>query len=90
MDKSFSREANHLLSSSPVSGEPSASTAPAIMPEEAIERALDEVTGNVKEIELDEEDHNLIYELEIEEGNKEYNVHVDAITGSILMVSTES
>jgi uncharacterized membrane protein YkoI len=86
----LSREANHLLSSSPVAGEPSASTAPAIMPEEAIERALDEVTGNVKEMELDEEDHNLIYELEIEEGSKEYNVHVDAITGSILMVSTES
>jgi uncharacterized membrane protein YkoI len=87
------RETNHLLSSlnNPVLGNPSTSTAPAIiMPEEAIELALDEVTGSVKEIELDEEDHNIIYELEIEEGSREYNVHVDAITGSILMVSTES
>jgi uncharacterized membrane protein YkoI len=86
------RETNHLLSSlnSPVSRESSTSTAPAIMPEEAIKLALDEVTGNVKEIELDEEDHNMIYELEIEEGSREYNVHVDAMTGSILMVSTES
>jgi uncharacterized membrane protein YkoI len=86
------RETNHLLSSlnSPVSGESSTSTAPVIMPEEAIKLALDEVTGNVKEIELDEEDHNLIYELEIKEGSREYNVHVDAMTGSILMVSTES
>jgi uncharacterized membrane protein YkoI len=86
------RETNYLLSSlnNPVSGKPSTSIAPVIMPEEAIELALDEVTGSVKEIELDEEDHNLIYELEIKEGSREYNVHVDAMTGSILMVSTES
>jgi uncharacterized membrane protein YkoI len=85
------REATLLLSSSPVAGESSTSTAPAIiMPEEAIELALDEVTGSVKEIELDDEDHNMMYELEIEEGNREYEVHVDAITGSILLVSTES
>jgi uncharacterized membrane protein YkoI len=86
------RETNHLLSSlnSSVSGESSTSTAPVIMPEEAIKLALDEVKGNVKEIELDEEDHNIIYELEIEEGSREYNVHVDAMTGSILLVSTES
>ena len=43
----------------PVSGKSSTSTAAIIMPEEAIKLALDEVTGNVKEIELDEEDHNL-------------------------------
>src|SRR3954452_2263845 len=76
------RETNHLLSTlnSPVSGESSTSTAPAIiMPEEVIQLALDKVKGNVKEIELDEEDHNIIYELEIEEGSREYNVHVDAM-----------
>jgi uncharacterized membrane protein YkoI len=86
------RETNQLLSfiHSPVVGAPSAQAAPVIMPEEAIERALDEVTGNVKEIDLDEEVHSIIYDLEIEEGSREYNVHVDAITGSILMVSTES
>ncbi|MFC7686088.1 PepSY domain-containing protein [Ureibacillus sp. GCM10028918] len=89
------RETNHLLTSASVNN-PAAgasattSTAPVIMPEEAIKLALGEVKGNVKEIELDEDDQHLIYELEIEEGNREYNVHVDAMTGSILMVSTES
>ena len=85
------RETNHLLSSlnNPVSGKSSTDAAPAILPEDAIKLALDEVTGNVKDIELDEEDDNTIYEIEIEEGNREYNVHVDATTGSILLVSTE-
>jgi uncharacterized membrane protein YkoI len=86
------RETNHLLSSlnKPILGDTSISTAPAIMPEEAIKLALDEVTGDVQEIELDEENHNMIYELEIEEGSREYEVHIDAKTGSTLMVSTES
>lgn len=86
------RETNHLLTSvnTTVAGASTTSTAPVIMPEEAIKLALDEVKGSVKEIELDEDDHRLIYELEIEEGKREYNVHVDAMTGSILMVSTES
>lgn len=65
------------------------SATPVIMPEEAIELALEKVTGNVKDIELDEENHNMIYEVEIEEGSKEHNVHVDAMSGSILMVDTE-
>ena len=86
------RETNHLLSTlnSPISGKSSTPTALAIMPEEAIKLALDEVTGNIIEIELDEENHKMIYDLEIEEGSREYNVHVDAMTGSILLVSTES
>jgi uncharacterized membrane protein YkoI len=83
------RETNSSLNS-PVSGESSTSIAPVIMPEEAIRLALDEVIGNVREIELNEEDHNLIYELEIEDGSREYDVHVDATTGSLLMVSAES
>ncbi|HEY9577223.1 MAG TPA: PepSY domain-containing protein [Pseudobacillus sp.] len=68
----------------------SSSTVPAIVPEEAIELALDKVTGDVKEIELDAENHKMVYEIEIEEGSREHNVHVDAMTGSILMVGTES
>lgn len=83
------REVNHPVSSSPVTVGSSTPTAAAITPEKAIELALNEVSGNVKEIELDEENYNLIYELEIEEGSKEYNVHVDAITGTVLMVSAE-
>ncbi|MDN4495241.1 PepSY domain-containing protein [Ureibacillus aquaedulcis] len=89
------RETNHLLTSASVNSTSSGASAttpsaPVIMPEEAIKLALAEVKGNVVEIELDEEDHYLIYELEIEEGNREYNVHVDAMTGSILVVDTES
>ncbi|WP_306009663.1 PepSY domain-containing protein [Bacillus sp. MMSF_3328] len=88
------REKKYLEASanSPVSVESAAaaSTAPGITPEEAIKLALEEVKGNVKEIELDDEERRLIYELEIEEGKREYNVHIDAMTGSVLMVSTES
>lgn len=64
-------------------GEASALVAPAITPEEAIKLAVGEVTGNVKEIELDEENNRMIYELEIEDGNREYNVHVGASTESL-------
>jgi len=86
------REINQVLTplNSSAEGEASASFVPAITPEEAIKLALGEVTGTVKEIELDEENNKMIYELEIENGKSEYNIHIDASTGSILMVSTES
>ena len=80
------------LSNSIAEGETSASVVPTITPEEAIKLALSEVTGNVKEIELDEDNNRMIYEyeLEIEDGKSEYNDLIDASTGSLLMVSTES
>jgi uncharacterized membrane protein YkoI len=77
-------------SAAPEESSAAASAAPEITPEEAIKVALEEVKGNVKEIELDDEDQRLIYELEIQEGKREYDVHIDAMTGSVLMVSTES
>lgn len=76
--------------SSAAEGEASTSFFPAITPEEAIKLALGEVTGNVKKIELEEENNKMIYELEIQDGKSEYNVHIDASTGSLLLVSTES
>lgn len=86
------REVNQVLpsSNSESEGKAAASFVPAITPEEAIKLALGEVPGDVKEIELDEENNQMIYELEIVDGKSEYDVHVDATTGSLLKVSTES
>ncbi|MDM5210325.1 PepSY domain-containing protein [Peribacillus sp. NJ4] len=46
--------------------------------------ALKEVDGQVTDAELDSENGILVYELEISQGQKEYDVVVDATTGKVL------
>lgn len=46
--------------------------------------ALKAVDGQVKDMELDSENGTLVYELEIIQGQKEYDVVVDATTGKVL------
>ncbi|MFY0783600.1 PepSY domain-containing protein [Peribacillus simplex] len=46
--------------------------------------ALKEVDGQVTDAELDSENGILVYELEISQGQKEYDVVIDATTGKVL------
>ncbi|MFD1851768.1 PepSY domain-containing protein [Oceanobacillus bengalensis] len=58
--------------------------------EKVKEIALAEFAGTVKEINLDEDDNRLIYEVEIRDGNKEAEFDIDAITGEILKVEVDT
>ncbi|MDY0410441.1 PepSY domain-containing protein [Virgibacillus soli] len=56
---------------------------------EATEIALKEFPGYVTEVELDEDDGRLIYEIEIKSGDKEAEFEIDAITGKILVIDID-
>lgn len=57
--------------------------------EEAKRIALAEFSGEIDEIELDTEDGRLIYEVEIERGDKEAEFEIDAYTGEILLIEID-
>ncbi|KEZ52619.1 PepSY domain-containing protein [Metabacillus indicus] len=57
--------------------------------EQAIEIARKEAKGEVGDLDLEEEDGRLYYEVEIENGENETTVQVDAFTGTVLSVSVE-
>ena len=50
----------------------------------AIKIAMKQAKGTVTEIELDEEDGRVIYEIEIEDGKYDYDFDIDAISGEVL------
>ncbi|MGJ9459425.1 PepSY domain-containing protein [Oceanobacillus sp. CF4.6] len=52
--------------------------------------ALDQFSGNVEEIELDNDDGRSIYEVEIKNGNKEAEVEIDAYTGAVLVIEIDT
>ncbi|MGY3312092.1 putative membrane protein YkoI [Peribacillus simplex] len=52
--------------------------------DQAEKSALKEVEGQVTDAELDSENGILVYELEINQGQKEYDVVIDATTGKVL------
>jgi uncharacterized membrane protein YkoI len=52
--------------------------------EEAEKIALKKVDGRVTDVEADMENGILVYELDINQGQKEYDVEVDANTGEVL------
>lgn len=60
-----------------------------ISSEEAKEIALKQFSGTVSELELDEEDGTMIYEIEIVDGNKEANIEINAYTGNVIVIETE-
>lgn len=55
-----------------------------ITEEQAIEIAQAKAKGTVTDLELDEDDNRLIYEIEIRNGKMEYNFEIDAKTGDII------
>src|SRR5690625_2155239 len=55
----------------------------------AIDIALEQFPGVVDEVELDEEDGRLIYEIEIEGHGEEAEFEIDAYTGEVLVVEIE-
>ncbi|MEK3805281.1 PepSY domain-containing protein [Bacillus sp. FSL H8-0547] len=57
--------------------------------EQAIEIARKEAKGEVGDLDLEEEDGRLYYEIEIENGENETTVQVDAFTGAVLSISVE-
>src|SRR5699024_2179135 len=57
--------------------------------EEAKRIALAEFSGEIDDIELDTEDGRLIYEVEIERGDKEAEIEIDAYTGEILLIEID-
>jgi uncharacterized membrane protein YkoI len=61
----------------------------AITREAAIETALIEATGTVTDIELERDDSQTFYKIEVEDGTKEVEVKVDANTGAVLSVDEE-
>ncbi|AOV08977.1 PepSY domain-containing protein [Sporosarcina ureilytica] len=52
--------------------------------EEAIAIARQHASGTVKEIELDNDDGRLYYEIEMKDGKYEYELDIDAYTGDVL------
>lgn len=57
--------------------------------EEAKRIALAEFSGEIDDIELDTEDGRLIYEVEIERGDKEAEIEIDAYTGEIILIEID-
>ena len=57
--------------------------------EEARRIALNEFDGTVTSLELDEEDDRLIYEIEIERGEEEAEIVMDAVTGEVVVICVD-
>ena len=57
--------------------------------EEVSKIALQQFSGEIDEIELDEENGRLIYEIEIERGEQEAEIEIDAYTGEIIVIEIE-
>ncbi|MGM8366214.1 PepSY domain-containing protein [Virgibacillus sp. W0181] len=56
---------------------------------EAIEIAVNEFSGTVTSVELDEDDDRLIYEVEIESDQEEAEIEIDAYTGEVLVMEID-
>ncbi|MDQ0860618.1 PepSY domain-containing protein [Bacillus sp. V2I10] len=58
--------------------------------EQAKKIALAEVNGKIEDIDLEEEDDSVFYEVEIESGQQEATIQIDAFTGKVLSVAIEN
>jgi len=56
---------------------------------EAKEIALSKAEGYVEDIELEREHGKDFYEVEIENGDKDFDVHIDAYTGTVLAIEED-
>ncbi len=62
---------------------PVAKTA-ALSQQQAIDIALAKAAGTVTDVELDDDDNELVYEIEIRNGNMEYDFKIDANSGAVI------
>lgn len=62
---------------------PVAKTA-ALSQQQAIDIALAKAAGTVTDVELDDDDNELVYEIEIRNGKMEYDFKIDANSGAII------
>jgi uncharacterized membrane protein YkoI len=58
--------------------------------EQAKKIALAEVNGKIEDIDLEEEEERVFYEVEIESGQQEATIQIDAFTGKVLSVAIEN
>ncbi|MGM0920198.1 MAG: PepSY domain-containing protein [Bacillota bacterium] len=58
--------------------------------EQAKKIALAEVNGKIEDIDLEEEEDRVFYEVEIESGQQEATIQIDAYTGKVLSVAIEN
>ncbi|MEN1968348.1 PepSY domain-containing protein [Lentibacillus sp. N15] len=61
-----------------------------IQSKKAMEIALNEFAGEITDFDLEEDDGRLIYEIEIENGDREAEIKIDAYTGEIYSLSIEN
>lgn len=66
-----------------------ASTENLLTVEEAVAIAMKQAKGTVTEVDLDDDDGQLHYEIEIEDGTYEYDFEIDAVTGEVLKFEKE-
>ncbi|UJL47018.1 PepSY domain-containing protein [Virgibacillus sp. NKC19-16] len=57
--------------------------------EKAEEIALNEFDGKITDLELDEDDGRRMYEIELEKGEDEAEIEIDAYTGEILVIEID-
>ncbi|WP_077624406.1 PepSY domain-containing protein [Sediminibacillus massiliensis] len=57
---------------------------------EAEKIAKDNFSGKIEELELDEDDNRLVYEIEMVDGNRDADIEIDAITGEVLVLEIET
>lgn len=68
----------------------SSETAPNLTAQDAIEIALKEVPGTVEEVELEDEDGKLVFEIEIvSTDGTETEVEIDAMSGDVLEIESD-
>lgn len=75
---------NTVTTDDTVKATDSANNSAVITEKRAIEIAQAKAKGTVTDIELDEDDNRLIYEIEIRNGKMEYDFEIDAKTGDII------
>lgn len=62
---------------------------PVISKREAVQKALEQFSGDVDDVDLEDEDGRLYYEIEIERGDLEAEIMIDAYTGEVLIIEID-
>ncbi|QGS68035.1 hypothetical protein CV093_03165 [Oceanobacillus sp. 143] len=57
--------------------------------EKARSIAASQFSGSIVELDLDEDDGRLIYEIEMKNGDSEAEIEIDAYTGTILVIDID-